>query len=324
MNPFEDIDSTKRDFLIKIAKMYYLESLSQQEIADKVGTSRSNISKVLKTCRDLKLVEIRINDTSSSGLLLQNEMKEAFGLSQVIVVPTEDSPEATMFRLGRAAADLLQSLVNNGMSVGMAWGSSLYHMVRQFKSTKQMDIEVIQLLGGTGACDLQTDGLELAKALAQKLGARCGVLEAPLIVQSKSLKDLLVQEPRISRVLERAEKVDIALIGIGSNYAETSALVRAGFLGREESQHLLSRGVVGDICGRQIDIDGNVCEIDINQRVIGIELGKLRKIPKVIGVAAGTQKAEAILGTLRGRYVNVLVTDEETSMKILSLRKENQ
>ncbi len=125
MNPVEDIDSTKRDFFIKIAKMYYLEGLSQQEIADKVGASRSNISKVLKTCRDLKLVEIRINDTSSSGLLLQNEMKEAFGLSQVIVVPTGDSPEATMFRLGRAAADLLQSLMDGGMSVGMSWGKLL-------------------------------------------------------------------------------------------------------------------------------------------------------------------------------------------------------
>ena len=322
MNPIEDIDSTKRDFLIKIAKMYYLEGLSQQEIADKVAASRSNISKVLKTCRDLKLVEIRINDTSSSGLLLQNEMKELFRLSQVIVVPTGDTPEATVLHLGRAAADLLQSLLDNGMSIGMSWGSSLYHMVRQFRSARQMDIEVIQLLGGTGACDLQTDGLELAKALAQKLGARCGVLEAPLIVQSKSLKDLLVQEPRISRVLKKAEEVDIALVGIGSNYYETSALVRAGFLSQEESQHLLARGVVGDVCGRQIDIDGNVCEIDINQRVIGIELDKLKRIPEVIGVAAGTQKAEAILGTLRGGYMNVLVTDEETSMKILSLHKE--
>ena len=73
-----NLDFVKRDFLIKIAKMYYIEGLFQQEIADRMNISRSNVSKMLKTCRDLNIVEIRINDTSSLGILLQKEIKQAF------------------------------------------------------------------------------------------------------------------------------------------------------------------------------------------------------------------------------------------------------
>ena len=88
-----NLDYTKRDFLVKIAKMYFLDELSQQEISDKVGLSRSNISKILKKCRDHKIVEIRVNDTSSLGVMFQKEIKQQFDIKNIIVIPTEKDIE---------------------------------------------------------------------------------------------------------------------------------------------------------------------------------------------------------------------------------------
>ena len=132
---------------------------------------------------------------------------------------------------------------------------------------------------------------------------------------------MLIQEPGISQILKRAEEVDIALLGIGTNYIESSALFRAGFLTEEESGKLLAKGIVGDICGKQIDINAKIYETEINERTIGIELSKLKKIPNRICIASGTQKAETILGALRGEFVNSLVIDEDAAMRILSLIK---
>ena len=314
-----DENFAKRDFLITIAEMYYIEGLSQQEIADKANISRSNVSKLLKTCRDLNIVEIRINNTSSMGIMLQKKIKQTFKIEQVVVIPSEKGLEQTKNQVGKAAANLFQSFLKGGLHIGISWGSSLYYMVEQFIPSTQADIEVFQLIGGASSSNLYIDGLELAQTLAAKLNGRCNILNAPLIVQNKTLKKLLVQEPTISQVIEKFSSIDLALIGLGTNNSEASAMVRAGFLTKEKSKKLLSMGVVGDICGRHIDIFGNICDLDINERVIGIELSDLKKIPRVVGIASGAQKAEIILGALRGGFVNILVIDEEAAMRLLSI-----
>lgn len=247
-----------------------------------------------------------------------------FDLSNIIVVPSGFNLEETKINIGKAAALYLESVLEDGMSLGVAWGTSIYHMVKEFKPSKRLQVDVVQLLGGTGARDLDTDGLELARSFAKVLNGNSYILHAPLIVQNKALKDLLLLEPDILQHLERANKVDVAIVGIGSNRPEVSALFRAGYLTQEESEDLFRKGVVGDICGNQIDINGNLCPIDINERTIGIGLEQIKKIPLVIGLSAGVEKAEAILGSLRGNIISCLITDETTAVTLLNLESNRK
>jgi deoxyribonucleoside regulator len=312
---------SRRDLLVQIAKMYYVEEKSQEEISKVVKISRSNISRLLKTGKELGIVEIRINDISSIGVQLQHQLKERFGLKDVIVVQSDQDGFRNTTRLGEAAAHYLESKLEKGMLLGVAWGSSLYHLVQSFKPIRPPKVDVVQLLGGTGARNLSTDGMELARNLAKILGGQCFVLQAPLFVLNNQLREMILSEYDIRQPLEKAAEADIAVVGIGSNHPEVSALVRAGYLTREESVNLLSRGIVGDICGRQIDVDGKASKSELNDRIIGIELDVLKKIPIVIGVAAGENKADVILGALRGRYINVLVTDESAALAILNMER---
>ncbi len=317
----DNLNSSRRDLLVQISKMYYMENKSQEEISKAVNISRSNISRLLKTSRDLGIVEIRINDTSSVGVYLQQQLKERFGLKDVIVTQSNQDTITSSIRLGEAAANYLESRLEEGMLLGVAWGTSLYRLVQSFKPVNPPNVDVVQLLGGTGARNLSTDGMELARNLAGILGGQCYILQAPLIVQNEQVRDLILSEYDIRQPLEKAAQAGIAVVGLGSNHPDVSALVRAGYLTREESEHLLAKGIVGDICGRQIDANGKESTNELNSRMIGIGLEVLKKIPTVIGVAAGENKADVILGALRGHYINVLVTDEPAALAILDMEQ---
>jgi deoxyribonucleoside regulator len=310
---------SRRDLLIRVAKLYYYEGFSQGEIAGKIGVSRSNVSKMLQACKDLRIVEIRIDETSSTGLYLESELARRLDLLPVTVVHSFADPEETKTRLGQAAARHLEGALKDGLSVGISWGSSLYRMVEAFSPPRLYQVDVVQLMGGLGARDLSIDGTNLAYRLCGKLNGQCHIMPAPLFVRSKTMRDSLLNEPDIRRTLRLALELDIAFVGIGSNYPGANALVRSGYLSKGESGQLLRLGVVGNVLGRQIDVRGNLCPVALNDRVVGLDPAELKRIPLVVGVAAGAPKAEAILGAVRGKYINALVTDEAAGLGILRL-----
>jgi lsr operon transcriptional repressor len=121
-------------------------------------------------------------------------------------------------------------------------------------------------------------------------------------------------------VLKQACGVDYALVGVGTPTADAT-IVHMGYLNAEDSRGLRERGVVGDILGQFFDASGNVVDLPIHDRRIGIELADLRGIPKVVGVAGGEHKAEAILGALHGGFLDVLVTNELAAIRLLELER---
>jgi DNA-binding transcriptional regulator LsrR (DeoR family) len=187
---------------------------------------------------------------------------------------------------------------------------------------KNLDIEVVQMIGAVGSGDPLIDGPELARMLADTLGGRYRYLHAPLIVESPKVQQALLNEQRISETLQLARKADIALVGIGSVEPGISSLTRAGYIDEQELATIRQSGAAGDICARQFDIGGKVLDIELNQRVVGIDIESLKEIKCVIGVAGGVLKAPAILGALRGKIIDVLVTDEEAAREVLRLDNE--
>lgn len=144
-------------------------------------------------------------------------------------------------------------------------------------------------------------------------------LHAPLIVEDMHARAVFLSEPRIRETLALARRADVALVGIGAPQPAVYSLLRAGYLDRETLAGLRSQGVVGDICARHYDAQGRVLDIELNRRIVGIELETLHEIEQVIGVAGGEAKAAAILGALHGGHVDVLVTDDATARKVLAL-----
>ena len=315
----KELDATRHDLLVDVAKLYWEQDLTQQQIARKLGVARSSISNLLKLCRDLRIVEIRINDDSSHIARLRRELCDKFGLADAVVVPAGPDPRQATVHVGLAAAARIRPLLKDRVRIGISWGTTLYELVRHVSPMPLEGAEVVQLHGGLGEGNPEIDGFGLAQKLAEKLHGRYRIVQAPMIVRNVALKKLLLAEKGISASLKRGAGVQIALFGIGSNNPGISSLVRAGYLSKDESRALAEGGAIGTVCGFQIGANGSVLPIDVNRRLIGIDSGTFLRIPVRVGVAAGSLKAQAVAAALRGRFVTMLVVDEAAASAVLAL-----
>jgi DNA-binding transcriptional regulator LsrR (DeoR family) len=310
--------SLYRESLITVAKLYYQGNLSQIEIADMMGLSRPKVSRMLKEARQRKIVQFSVATPSSHYRKLERKITDAFSMNKVIVVPTEPSLEMTKKIAGRAGAEYLASIVKDGDTIGLTWGSSTGHLIRHIPKLKLNDVHVYQLTAAVPEQTFSLDGHELTKRLATALQAEYHVLNSPFVVNSALLKKLLMEEPHIKNHFEKFKEMDIALVGLGSSDPALSLTYVSDYITLEESKELVRLGCAADICGHRLLENGMRADIPLNERVVSIELDTLRDIPNVIAIACGDDKVVSMCAALRGGWVNTLVTDEIAAIAMIT------
>lgn len=315
----------KEDSLLaEVAILYYYDGLTQEEIAKRLNISRTSVSRMLSEARRRRIVEIHINYPWEIDQDLQMQLQKKFNLRLVRVLKVNRWDYKRILRgLGAITARYLEGILGENFILAIGWGTAIYHVVEAIKPMKLSGVQVVQMIGAVGAGDPFVDGPELARILAQKFEGTCYYLHAPLVVKDEKVRDALMNEPRIKEILKLAARANVALVGIGSTDPSLSSLLRAGYLTPEELMALREKEAVGDVCARHFDINGNILDIELNRRIVGIPIEDLKKIECVIGVAGGKAKAPAILGALKGGFINVLFTDSEAAQEILRLEAEN-
>lgn len=311
-------DQEKRKALLaRIASMYYDQNKTQQEISNLTGANRTAISRMLAEAREQKIVDITVQYPWSSRRL-EDALIANFNLKAARVMVTENESNEEMLKgIGMLAASYFSQMIQDKMVVGISWGSALHQMIQGLPPIHRKSIEVVQLIGATGSESMLTDGPLLAQLLAKHLNSPCRYLHAPLVVESKVVRDSLLQNRNINETLHRAADADVALVGIGSIVSDLYSLKKAGYVNEKERKQIEYTGVVGDICGHHYNLKGECPDIDINQRIIAIDLKTITDIPTVIAVAGGTLKGNAILGALRTGLIDVLITDMSAAEFVL-------
>ena len=319
------VAKTDRDTLVQLATLYYLGDMSQEQLSQIMGISRTKVSRLLKQCREQKIVEFKINATDHIVGQLEEELTQKLGLRELYIVPSAASPDESRRNVGKRAAQLLAASLRNNMMVGIAWGSTIREMVDQVVPAHLADnAAVIQLSGGFNLSSTDCNERELAKVLAMKLDARSYAFQAPILVQSPLLRSLFLKEPEIHRHFQLFDKVDMAFLGVGSCDPYEGMMYKSGYLTLDETKQLIDMNAIGDLCGHRIAPNGDHIKTFLDQRIIAIDLEKLQKIPRKVALAAGRNEAESIIAACRGGYVDVLVTDEIAAMTIQRmLRSEN-
>jgi DNA-binding transcriptional regulator LsrR (DeoR family) len=306
------------DYMLSIAKSYYIDEMTKSEIAALYKISRPTVATILKECKEKGIVEIRLNDNSPHNSPLARQLTAAYGLQTASIIPNEKDDAATLTKTCHYAALFFSSLLRDNLHIGISWGNSLYHMIQKLVQSPIDGSEVIQLMGGLGGSTILPDGSELARLLASKLHARCFTLLAPLFVQSERLKKSLLTEKLIKATYDRTQCLDIALVGISSGDPKESGLVRAGFLSMEEAFEIYNNGSCCDLCGYHYDENGTYMDILPNRRIVGIDPHVFISIPRRIGIACGKPKANAIRAALRGKLITDIFTDEATAALMLN------
>jgi len=175
-------------------------------------------------------------------------------------------------------------------------------------------------MGGYGKLKGDVMAVELARRIAENFDGQVVYLMAPAFAKDQATRDAILSNESVFKVLDMSKKVDIALVGIGG-VLKTSTLLDTGDLYDHEIEELRKKKVVGNICGNFYDEMGAIIETLADKRRISISLQDLKKIPLVIGVAGGKNKFLPILGALKGRFIQALITDDLTA-KLLINHKE--
>ncbi len=307
----------RTDLLVRVAELYYEQGLNQNEIAKLLSISRPTVSRLLDEAKDAGVVEIIVHSPIRKDPTLSYALRNTFRLREAIVINgAYDYPKA-LRRCCEAASHFFNTIMDNNKSVGIAWGSVPQLLCELIEEHPYYNVNVVQMVGCLGTGNPNVDGIELALRISKRLGGTYSNIYAPIYVGSEAVYSYLVSEPQIEATLRKAAGVDIILTGIGSFNPETT-LQRAGYWTDKDRMDFISKGAVGHMMARPYDKDGN--EVTMEGRyTIGAPLSAMRNADWSIGIAAGAFRADAVLGGVRGGYLNALVTDQALAQELLRL-----
>jgi deoxyribonucleoside regulator len=308
------------ELLAQVAREYYEEHLTQDEIARRINASRSTVSRLLQQAQDRGIVRIIIDFPWDRAHDLEKQLVERFHLRDAQVLLSKGRDEATVREgMGILAARLIDREIDDGAILGVSYGRSLASTIEALSPTRRVATTVVPIIGALGSDNPMIDGPELVRRFAQIYGGEFRYLPVPLLVDDARTRNALSQLPQIYETLSIARRSNIVLMGIGALTPGYSSMIWAGYLSENELTWLRDQGAAGHMAAQFYDINGRLLDVEVNQRSVGIGIRALHGREHVIAVAGSEGKAEAILGALRGRYLNVLVTDDSAARRVLAL-----
>lgn len=306
--------------MARVAQMYHQQGLKQNEISDMLRLSQASISRLLKRAESEGIVRISIVAPRGTYPDLESAIRSKYGIDEVIVADCrEDNDGAVFAAIGVAAAHLLESTLSDGDVIGVSsWSSTLQNMLDNIHPIKRIRAErVIQLLGGIGVPSAQIHATQLTTRLAELTNGIPQLLPAPCVTGSPESKQILVSDPQVRATVDQFKRVTTAFVGIGAMSPSQNLIYSGNTFTEEELRELAARGAVGDICLRFYTADGVPISGEIYDRVVGMTLEELRAVPRVIGTAGGLRKTASIAGAMRGKLIDVLVTDRFTAQRLV-------
>ena len=325
----EDEKMKRKDdrFLMKVADMYYNDGLSQEIIADKLNVSRTTISRALTRAKKAGYIKIILDFPSVSSVDIEKQLEQKYHIQEAAVALT-DQTDDPVYEVAKTAARYLARVLKSDMIIGLTWGRTMKQLIDAFekeqlgKTLKIKGVQVVPFLG-TNAPDAEeydiirlTYSSLLSSKLSELIRGINYSLPAPMYVQNPELKKLLLQEPEIARTLEKARQCQVALFSIG-DLSDQSAIGCLSDSVSETLQDLKEKGGIGETLGRVFDKNGNTVESGFNDRIIGLSLDDLKKIPNRVCIIYDDYKVPAVKTALKTGLVNILITDDNIAEQLL-------
>jgi DNA-binding transcriptional regulator LsrR (DeoR family) len=307
-----------------ILTLYYMEGLTQSEIAQRLGLSTAKVNRMLYQARQLGYVNITIRTPFQHLFELEARLKAVFGIQEAVVIPALAENSSSMLNaLGAAAAEFLLGRLRDGDVIGIGGGTAIKALTDAIEPARPYQVEVVPILGAVQG-QLTTDINYLATQLADRLSGKAYQLHAPAFVESKEHRNALRSMGPVKEILDIARRANIAVLGIGSVDPHSSRFVQFTALSAEDMNTIAAEyGGVGEIVAYIYDSEGRSCAKEYADRVIGLTMDEIHNVPFRIGVAGTVAKAASIYGALRGGHVHALITDEAAACGVLELFEQD-
>ncbi len=300
---YEDI------LLVKAAWYYYIEGLTQQEIGELLDLPRLRVNRLLDKARKTGVIHFSVRKADHNRLTVEQQLMRRFGLKDVFVVPTPRDEKETNENAARAAAMYINERTTSTSYINMGYGDTTSRVLNHLSNMTENTLNVVSLTGGVN--------YYLPNTKSNIFNARLFLTPAPLLMKNPAMAQAIWEEESVRQIMSMVPLSHFTVVGIGA-MNDNATLVTSGMVSSNDFRVLSMKGAVGDILCHFIDEEGRLVETDMENRLISTHLDTLRSLDNTIGVAAGRSKVAAILGALRGGYLDVLITDEQTAEAILA------
>ncbi|MEO7587554.1 MAG: sugar-binding domain-containing protein [Arachnia sp.] len=308
------------ELLLRVARLYHVQSETMDAIAHQLGVSRSTVSRLLKEARDRGLVRVSIVDPERPMSRLAELFDRYFHVNAHLVhVRTGASSVFRLDQVARVAARLIDETVHDGDTVGVAWGTTTSAIAVQLRPR---DLAGVTVVGLNGGANHRTTGLPYVGSILQRFAAAFRgeeqLFTLPAFFDDPNTRAAMWRERSTQHVLEVRSSSRVAVFGVGGLGSELQSHVySANYLDEADLAELTRSNVVGDVCTVMLREDGSWRDVPFNERATGITPAELRSIPRRICVVSGESKAAPVLGALRAGVMTDLVVDDETARAVL-------
>jgi DNA-binding transcriptional regulator LsrR (DeoR family) len=302
---------------LRAAWMYYVERMTQSEIADALQVGRVTVVRLLADAVARNEVKITIEGDLAELVVLERQLEQRFGLVEAIVAPNAGPASDRTRVVGAATGAFISDFVKPGMRLGVGWGRTLIESVAFMPSRPLADFTVVSLLGSISEAR-RFNPSEYAWQLAQAFGGECYLLSAPALVDSPQTRDTLIERCGLDRIFQMATTLDAAIFSVGG-MVPSATIYQSGYMTETDRLSLASCGAIGDILYHFYDRSGTLVDHPLNERVMSIPVDTIRAIPSRVLASGGAEKAEAILGAMKLARPTVFITDELTAMELLAM-----
>ena len=307
-----------------IAKQYYYEHKTQDEISRALNISRTKIGRMLRQSRELGLVVIKINLNPVELSELEQELKRRFGLQRALIAIDHSDEDMQRGAVAQLVADYLDESLGENTVVAVGMGRNVGAIPTYLENPKPRGCTFVSSIGGELRAGEGMNSDHIARRLAAAFRGKSETLYAPAYVKDQQLREMLLEDGTVRQTLNRARRADVALIGIG-DCSENSYLVRTGWYSALEIAQARMNGTVADVSGYDfLDLQGRPSAHELGRRVIGLSHEDFRRIPNVVAVASESNKTLSLLGSLRSGIVNTIATTASTVRAILKIDDESR
>jgi len=301
---------------VRAAWLYFIEGLTQAEIARKLDVSRISITRMISEARRRGEVVIRIKSDLAPLTELQQALEETFGLDRAIVAPLSDIDTDPTRVIAAAAGTYVSGLLQSNMTVGVGWGRTLQAMLPFVEARPLENLRVVSLLGGISQAR-RFNPAEFAWQFAELFDAEGFLIPAPAIVDSPQTKLALLEHCGLDQILQMADSCDVALLSCGGISTLTTSY-RLGHVSEADRQSLIEAGVVGDVLYNFLMKNGEPADHPVNHRSISLSPDRLKRIKNKVLISGGREKLDILRASISSLKPGVLVTDEQSAIDLLA------
>ncbi len=294
----------------EVSMLYYQKKHTQQEIADLMNLSRQTVSKILNDAVKENIVEIIIHNPKKDCEELQENISKKFNVNRCIVTSVSSKIESLRYLITvKAAAEYITAIIKKGnQKIALSWGRTIQELINTMPQMNTNGNVVFPLFGATDNEHSYFSSNELARSMADKIGADVKYAWFPYLLDNSEDCNLLKKLSYYKKMQDLWDSADIAILGIGNTEILDIFGKTFGY-GEKHSQ------VIGDIATHFFNENGEF--LDLYENTLCASVENIKNSPETIAVACGDNKVNAICGALRTQTIDTFITDEYTARKIL-------